>query len=278
MIRSRVNIPFNYSTIRLTKSRIDKGLLAIPVSLINLFSKDYSTVTLINENGKEETKTFTPYTSSSRESRIGGMREFYENYKLKSGDEIIIQKINEMKFKIIPERIFHSAVKNSENMFDASENYKQFSKIIEEVSKTTNQDKETVIRNEFVRLSTKSIDHRNIVNKKSLSIYESVPYSIRKTLLFLYRGRCQVSGFTFLKKNQEPYFEIHHIDPLKGHHVKNLLVVSPNVHAQFTYSNVKQEFDNSGWLRKVKFNGRYYNISQIVDQLPTFFEKEVHTI
>jgi len=32
-------LPFNYKTIRVTQSRINKGLLAIPVSLIDYFPK-----------------------------------------------------------------------------------------------------------------------------------------------------------------------------------------------------------------------------------------------
>ena len=278
MIRSKSNITFNYVTIKLTKNRLDKGLLAIPVSLTNLFSKDYSNVTLINELGKEETKVFTPYTSSSRECRIGGMREFYEKYKLKAGDEVVIQKINDTKFKIIPENLFHGIINNFENNLDLSENEKQFSKVIEKISQTVNQTKENVIKNEFVRLASKSIDPRKHIVKEKVMMRETVPYSIRKILLYLYKGRCQVSGFTFLMKNGEPYFEIHHINPLKGHHIKNLLVVCPNTHAQFTYSNVKHDFDKYGWLRKVKFNNEPNNIFQIIYELPSFFEKETHII
>ena len=78
-------------------------------------------------------------------------------------------------------------------------------------------------------------------------------------------------------KNGNPYFEIHHIDPLKGNHFKNLLVVSPNVHAQFTFADLEQHFDNYGWLRKVKFNEVTHNVYQIIDDLPIDFEKEVHS-
>ena len=63
---------------------------------------------------------------------------------------------------------------------------------------------------------------------------ESVPASLRAILARLYKGQCQISGFSFLKRDGEPYFEVHHIDPLLGHHAKNVLVVCPNVHAQFT--------------------------------------------
>ena len=92
----------------------------------------------------------------------------------------------------------------------------------------------------------------------------------------LYEGKCQITNFSFLTKKNKPYFELHHIDPEKGNHLKNLLVVSPNTHAQFTHANLIQHFDNEGWLRKVKFNKDEYTVFQIIDDLPKKFEKEIH--
>jgi len=60
-------IPFSYKTIKTTQSRIDKGLLAIPVSLIDYFPKNKTKVYIaFGSSLKESPKTFTPYTSSSR--------------------------------------------------------------------------------------------------------------------------------------------------------------------------------------------------------------------
>jgi hypothetical protein len=53
-------------------------------------------------------------------------------------------------------------------------------------------------------------------------------------------------------------------------------VVCPNVHAQFTYANVEQHFDQDGWLRKVKFNQDEYDVFQIIDKIKEEFEKEIH--
>ncbi len=66
MKRIETDIPFNYVTIKTTKSRIDKGLLSIPVSLIEYFPKHSTKIILIDENNNEEIKTFTSYKSSSR--------------------------------------------------------------------------------------------------------------------------------------------------------------------------------------------------------------------
>lgn len=92
----------------------------------------------------------------------------------------------------------------------------------------------------------------------------------------MYKGKCQITNYTFLTRNNNPYFELHHIDHEKGNHLKNLLVVSPNTHAQFSYANLEQYFDNDGWLRKVKFNNEEFKVFQIIDDLPKVFEKEVH--
>jgi hypothetical protein len=61
--------------------------------------------------------------------------------------------------------------------------------------------------------------------------------AIKKILLNLYNGKCQISDFTFIIKNEKPYFEMHHIKLKIGNHFKNLLVVSPNVHVRFIYAN-----------------------------------------
>lgn len=106
MKKVKSDLPLNYITIKVTKSRINKGLLAIPVSLIDLFPKKSNKIFLVNEYGKVETKSFTQYNSSSRECRIGGLRSFYDNYKIIDGEELVIQLIDDNKFRIIPEKYF----------------------------------------------------------------------------------------------------------------------------------------------------------------------------
>ena len=61
MKKIKTDIPFNYITVKTTKSRIDKGLLAIPSSLIHVFPKNNSKIVIINESGNEEIKNFTAY-------------------------------------------------------------------------------------------------------------------------------------------------------------------------------------------------------------------------
>ncbi len=58
--------------------------------------------------------------------------------------------------------------------------------------------------------------------------------------------------------------------------LKNLLVVSPNVHAQFTHAPVRETFDEEGWLREVSFNSENYKVTQAIDNLSKVFFKAVY--
>lgn len=276
MKKLEANIPFDYITVKTTKSRIDKGLLAIPVSLVDLFPKNVTKIFLLNEMGKEEAKSFTPYNSSSRECRIGGLKEFYTKNKIKDGDELVIQLLDNDKFNIIPENIFERQISDLELKIDKSTNENEVEKHIRRLSKIANKTSDDIIKSEFVRLAKQEIITRKTKIITQIKIKENIPASLRKILLELYRGKCQVSSFTFLMKNGKPYFEIHHIDPFKGNHFKNLLVVSPNVHEQFTHAKLEQFFDKENWLRKVKFNEETHPVFQIIDKLPKNFEKEIH--
>jgi len=276
MERVKSELPFDYVTIKVTQSRIDKGLIAIPVSLIDLFPQKSDKIFLVNEFGKTESKSFTPYSSSSRECRIGGLRKFFDTYKVVDGEELVIQMIDEITFRLIPEKLFKKILNSYLSDFKKSTNDIEIEKIISNISVFSNLPKSEVLRNEFVLLSKERIKERKMVEKNKFSVRERVPFSIRKILLELYAGKCQITNFTFLTKNEEPFFEVHHIDPNKGNHLKNLLVVCPNTHAQFTYARLEQEFDNEGWLRKVKFNNEIFNVFQIIDELYREFEKQVH--
>lgn len=276
MKKLTTNIPFDYVTIKTTKSRIDKGLLAIPVSLVDLFPKNTSKIYLIDETGSEEARSFTPYDSSSRECRIGGLKKFYDKYNIKNGDELVIQLLDDGKFKIIPERIFEKQVSDLETEIEESKDEKEIDQLLDKLSEITNKTPTEVIQSEFIRLSNQTYTQRKTRAIEKTTVSENIPASIRKFLLYLYKGKCQISDFTFLMKTGNPYFEVHHINTSIGHHFKNLLVVCPNIHAQFTYANTEQFFDSDGWLRMVKFNDNEYKVKQIVDTLPKSFQKELH--
>lgn len=126
-----------------------------------------------------------------------------------------------------------------------------------------------------MRLISEKFSERK-VHKISTTIKEGTPIFIRKILLEIYKGKCQISNFTFITKKGLPYFEIHHINHQKGYNLKNLLVVCPNVHAQFNHAVVEHYFDKEKWLRKVKFNGDEYFVRQAIDFVTKEYYKEIH--
>lgn len=270
-------IPFNYKTIKLTQSRLNKGLLAIPVSLIDYFPKQKGKIYVaIGMSGEVRAKTFTPYTSSSRECRIGGMRDFYEKFDLKDGDEIVVQLLDTNKYRILTEKQLEDAVKEAERKFDKSKSEDTASSQLNAIARFANTTPKETLWSEYSRLTKMEIQERRQKVAKPREIKESAPPSIRKLLTGIYEGRCQITGFGFLMKNGKPYFEIHHIKPELGNHIKNILVVSPNTHAQFTYAFVEEYFDDDGWLRRVKFNDKTFTVNHLIDKMPKKFEKEVH--
>ena len=64
------------------------------------------------------------------------------------------------------------------------------------------------------------------------------------------------------KRNGEPYFEIHHLDPGVGHHPTNLLVVCPNCHAQFEHATVTDFKWAGNWLVGVMINSKRFAVRQ----------------
>ena len=70
-----------------------------------------------------------------------------------------------------------------------------------------------------------------------------------------------------MKRDNSPYYEIHHLEPKLGHYPKNLVLVCANCHRQFEYANVKKTFNKDGWLIKVFFNQKEYLLKQAIDEL-----------
>ena len=270
-------IPFNIRTIKVTKSRIDKGLLAVPVSLLDYFPKKKTKILISDGESREFVQnTFTPYSSSSRECRIGGLRSFYKKYGVIDGDEIVLHIIDDDKYSIFTEKLFNEIVEKTEKEFDNSREEENIISSINRLSSITNTSVTDTWSSEFYRLSEKQINARKR-NQREITTRESVPLSIRRILEELYKGKCQLTDFTFKMRNRKSYFEVHHIKPDLGNHTKNLLVVSPNIHAQFTHAKVREYFDNDGWLRKVKLVDQEYPVFQFIDTIKEPFTKEIHS-
>ncbi len=278
METTTTTVPFSYTTIKVTRSRIDKGLLAIPAPLIHLFPTTSGHVYLVDEQGLEKKASFTAYTSRSKECRVGGMSAFYARYNTRDGEELVLQVRGDGRYMILPEKRFHQRIEEFEAQLDKASNNMDASAALAGLTELTGTKREEVIKSEFVRLAQHEVVERKVLRRHAANAQEKVSAALREILLNLYSGRCQVSGFTFMMTTGKQYFEVHHINPKQGDHVKNLLVVSPNVHAQFTYARVEHAFDGMGWLRQVHFNGEAHSVFQVVDQLPASFKKESHSI
>jgi hypothetical protein len=270
------DINYNYSTIKITKSRIDKGLLAIPVSLTDRFPSTKRIINVFLDSSETPLqKSFTPYDSSSRECRIGGMKEFFLNNNIQDNDEIVIEFLDKENLRIIAEKRFKELIVRAQKSVTSDEE-QEFEESVSIIEKLTNENKSTILKNEYVRLVKDKMETRKHKQVNPRFVKEGVPKSLRKILEEVYLGKCQVSGFTFLTKSGNPYFELHHIKPEFGNHLKNLLVVSPNVHVQFTFAHVKEIFDTEGWLREVFFNEENFKVTQTIDKIAKDFYKEIY--
>lgn len=282
MIKIKSPINYNYATVKITQSRINKGLIAIPVSLAKWFPDSNTRIHIyLDDSPIKEVKNYSSYKSRTRECRIGGMAEWFRKSKIKDGDEIVIQLINKEQsiYRIIPEHKFILKTHEIQENLDKAENEISAKDEIILLSKWTGIENKKVVLNEFFRLAnTVPHEERRYINKRTNQARENVPFNIRALLSEIYKGHCQVCDFWFLKKDNGPYFEIHHINPLLSNNPRNLIVVCANCHRQFEYANVRQEFNNDNWLIKVNFNNKIYPVNQII--LKTKIEKsfkQLHT-
>ncbi len=266
VIRSKSQIPYPYATIRMTQSRIDKGLIAIPMALAEWFPNYNETIEVyLNDSPVSHTKRYSSYTSSTHECRIGGIREWFQQNNIKSGEEIVIQLVDKERFiyRLIPERNFILTTQELQHSFDESETEQEASETITTLAEWTHLNRGKVVLGEYYRLiNILPSEERQYVRRRISRARESVPPNLRTLLEDIYEGHCQVCDFWFLKRDRKPYFEIHHIDPTKGHHTKNVLVVCGNCHNQFEYTYVRQEFNDDSWLVRVSFNEAMYPVKQ----------------
>lgn len=254
VIRRRSQVNYSYMTIKMTPSRIDKGLIAIPVPLAKWFPERSGTIAVYLDDSPElQTKTFSSYESNTRECRIGGVADWFRKNGITSGDEVVIQVIDEEDFvyRLIPEKRFIIETQRLQQLFDSSESEREALDNFTTLACWTHTDKQEVVLGEFKRLvDTMPTRDREYAKKRWSRAKERVPASLRTLLENIYKGHCQVCAFGFLKRDNKPYFETHHLNPLGGHHPKNVVVVCGNCHNQFEYANVHHDFNRDGWLVK----------------------------
>lgn len=69
----------------------------------------------------------------------------------------------------------------------------------------------------------------------------------------LYKGKCQLCGFTFKQRNGKPYCEAAHLQPMARREANidvkdNLFVLCPNHHKMLDYGSLRIEWDAQGKL------------------------------
>lgn len=268
MIKTNSTINYSYSTIQMTKSRIDKGLLAIPRALERWFPSQNANVQIYFDNSDILlNRHYSSYKSSTRESRIGGMAEWFEQNKLKEGDEIVIQVIDKDNYiyRITQNQKFIAKTQELQDKLDNSESELAAANEIINISQWISVDKKNVVLNEYYRLvNTVPMEKRLYIDKPANVKRENVSYNIKMLLGEMYKGHCQVCDFTFLKKDKNPYYEIHHIEPSYSNHPKNLILLCANCHRQFEYAQVGRYLNDDGWLIEVIFNNKHYYVNQIL--------------
>lgn len=276
ILRSNSPIPYSYATIRLTQSRIDKGLIAIPTPLAKWFPDRSTDIQVyLNDSSVPQSKRYSSYSSSTKEGRIGGVKPWFEANGLRSGDEIVVQLVDKERsiYRLVPERDFVAATQRLQNRFEQAASEREASEGLTGLSKWTNTGEDEVALSEYRRLASATAPMgRQRITRAASRRRETAPPALRALLGQLYRGHCQVCDFWFLKRDNEPYFEIHHLNASAGHHPKNLLVVCGNCHNQFEHAAIAPEFDDEQWLLRVRFNKTLHQVNQIVltGEMPSF--------
>lgn len=267
VVRSKSRITYSYATIRLTRSRIDKGLIAVPIALAKWFPDHNADIQVyLDDSPIAQSKRYSSYDSSTKECRIGGVRQWFEESDLRSGDEIVVQVIDKehLTYRLISEKDFVTATQQLQSSLDRSTDELEASDKLARLSEWTNLENSEVVLNEYRRLAATTVPmERRFTRRRPSRSRESTPPNLRTLLGQLYQGHCQVCDFWFLKRNDEPYFEIHHLDAMGGHHPKNLVVVCGNCHNQFEHADVAREFNDEEWLISVHFNRVLHQINQM---------------
>lgn len=268
IVEADSRVLYNYSAIRITQSRIDKGLIAIPRSLASWFPDHNTNIKVfLDDSPFPQTRRYSSYTSTTNESRIGGMAEWFKKNNIKNGDEVVVQLIDREHYiyRLTSERYFLAKTEDLEEKLDYSGSETEASEKIQSLVQWTNSEQRSVLISEYSRLvNIAETNRREYVRRIPTPAKQRVPNNLRVLLRDIYRGHCQLCDFTFLKRDNTPYFEIYHFNPSIGNHPKNLILVCANCHRQFEFADVKHKFTSDGWLRKVFFNNQEYSVKQIL--------------
>lgn len=244
----------------LTMSRLSKGLLAIKRKFQQLFPSSAQKITVFfDDETTPHLKPYTPYKSTTRECRIYNLRQWFSKHQAKVGDwvEVIVE---ENGYRLVFRKRSEEEAKHREELQKA-ETEEQAQEALRKLAQTQRRSLRRTALKELQRIAEQTWERKRLIVAPR-ERYEGLPASLRTLLKIVYEGRCQICGFTFLKRNGEPYFEVHHIDPAGGHQPQNLLVLCANCHAQMEHAEVTIERDAQGWVTAVIINGERRSVYQ----------------
>jgi 5-methylcytosine-specific restriction endonuclease McrA len=254
-------------TVRASASRLEKGLLAIPQKFKEWFPSDRGQIQVVFDDGEKiKELTFHPYDPTVKENRIFGLSHWFNKRGVREGDliSITVEDLNRRLYRIaldrfVREREEHKARQNLQAARTDSEAEQELSTL----SRLTRKRPRELAQRELLRIAQDSPRRpRPRVLPGATERHEGVPSGIRVLLRELHDGKCQLCSFTFVKRNGEPYFQIHHLDPEVGHNPSNLLVLCPNCHAQFEHATVTDFRWAGDWLVGVTINGKRFSVRQ----------------
>jgi hypothetical protein len=246
-------------TFRASASRLDKGLLAIPQKFRNWFPGEKGHIRVIfDDEEKAKALTFHPYDPI--------VQELVFQRNVREGDliSVTLENLDERLYRIALDRfVREQQERKARQKLQAAQTDSEAVKELVELPRLARKRPRELAQEELLRMAEASTRQlRPHVLLGLAERHEGVPSAIRVLLRELHDGKCQLCSFTFEKRNGEPYFEIHHLDPKIGHHPHNLLVVCPNCHAQFEHATVTDFRWTGGWLVGVTINGKRFSVRQ----------------
>ena len=254
-------------TIYVSSSRLEKGLLAVPQKLKDSFPSQVCQIQVVfDDEEKPKALTFHPYDPTVKESRIFGLGRWFSKRSVREGDliSITLEDLGRRLYRIALDRyVRERQEQKARQKLQAARTDSEAEQELSTLSRLTRRRPRELAQEELLRIAEESFRQpRPRVFPGAAERHEGVPSRIRILLREVHEGKCQLCSFTFEKRNGQPYFEIHHLDPDVGHHPCNLLVLCPNCHAQFEHATVTDFKWAGNWLVGVMINGQRVAVGQ----------------
>lgn len=269
-------------SIRVTASRVSKGLLAIPRGMESELPSEKRLIRVFfDDDESPETKLYQPYDATVKECRVYGLGPWFQKRGVVPGDVIAVTIEDQERgvYRIALTRyVREKQLTVTRRRLHAAPTAEDAARELQQLARISRKRTRAVAQEELERIARElPSQYRKRVSPPTSPRREGVPEAIRALLEAVLEGKCQICSFTFLKRGGNPYFEIHHLDPERGHHPANLLVVCPNCHAQFEHAEVNDLEYLSGWLVAVRIAGKRRVVRQPFAQV-SFFGQVIRSL